>query len=112
MVVKTLCYLVQPNNEMHILLNSLASARIRGFSQKKCLNAHGFAREFLWSGVLYRPSKSLKKRSKSSSLHLKKKFLLGGCGFFVSYVVSGGLLGHLGPLYLALGANHWVVVFR
>jgi len=24
---------------------------------------------------------------------------------FVSDVISGGLLGHLGPLYLALGSN-------
>jgi len=38
-------------------------------------------------------------------LHSKKKFLLGGCGFFVSDVINGGLLGHLGPLCLALGAN-------
>jgi len=28
--------------------------------------------------------------------------LLGGCGFFVSDVISEGLLGHLGPLCLAL----------
>jgi len=36
----------------------------------------------------------------------QKNFLLGGCGFFVSDVISRGLLGHLGPLCLALGANH------
>jgi len=30
--------------------------------------------------------------------------VLGG-GFFVSDVISGGLLGHLGPLHLALGPN-------
>jgi len=36
---------------------------------------------------------------------MKKNFLPGGCGFFVSDVTSGGLLGHLGPLCLALGAN-------
>ena len=35
----------------------------------------------------------------------QKNFLLGGCGFFVSDVISKGLLGHLGPLYLALGTN-------
>jgi len=29
----------------------------------------------------------------------------------VSDVISGGLLGHLGPLFLALGANRYVVVF-
>jgi len=80
--------------------------------RKKSLNAHGFAREFLWSGMLYRPGKSLKRHGKSSSLHSKKNFLLGGCGFFVSDVISGGLLGHLGPLCLALGTNRQVVVFR
>jgi len=26
-------------------------------------------------------------------------------------VVSGGLLGHLGPLHLALGSNRFMVVF-
>jgi len=35
----------------------------------------------------------------------KKFFLLGGCIFFVSDVISGGLLGHLGPLCLVLGNN-------
>jgi len=61
--------------------NSLASAKIRGFSKKKRLNTRGFAQEFLQSGMLYRPSKSLKKGDKSSSLYLKKIFLLGGCVF-------------------------------
>jgi len=45
---------------------------------KKRLNAHGFAREFLRSGMLYRPGKYLKRRGKSSNLHSKKIFLLGG----------------------------------
>jgi len=35
----------------------------------------------------------------------RKQFLLEGCGLFVNDVTSGGLLGHLGPLCLALGAN-------
>ena len=48
--------------------NSLVSARIRGFSEKKRLNARGFAWEFLWSGMLYRPGKSLKRCGKSSCL--------------------------------------------
>jgi len=30
---------------------------------------------------------------------------LGGAGFFVSDVISEVVLGHLGPLCLALGAN-------
>jgi len=71
---------------------------------KKRLNARGFAREFLRSGMLYRPGKSLKRHGKSSSLHSKKNFLFGGCGFFVGDIISGGLLDHLGPLCLALGA--------
>jgi len=90
---------------VHIIANTLASGSFRGFSEKKRLNARGFAREFLWSGMLYRPSKNLKRCDKSSSLHSKKNFLLGGCGFFVSDFISRGLLGHLGPLCLALGAN-------
>jgi len=94
-------------------INSLASARIRGFLEKtERLDAHGFVQEFLRSSMLYRPSKSLKRCSKSSSLHSKKYFLLGGCRFFVSGVISGGLSGYLGPLCLALGANRYVVVFR
>jgi len=32
-----------------------------------------------------------------------KKFIGWGCGFFLSDVISGGLLGHLGPLHLTLG---------
>jgi len=75
------------------------------FQKKKRLNAHGFAREFLWSGMLYRPGESLKRRGKSSSLHTKKIYFAWGVRFFVSDVISGGLLGYLGPLCLALGAN-------
>ena len=82
--------------------NSLVSGCIRGFLEKKRLNTRGFAREFLRSGMLYRPGKSRERRGKSSSLHSKKIFLLGECGFFVSDVISGGLLGYLGPLHLAL----------
>ena len=84
------------------LLTLWRPAAFGDFWKKKRLNARGFAREFLWSGMLYRPSKRLKRRGKSSSLHLKKIFLLEGCRFFVSDVISGGLLGHLGPLCLAL----------
>jgi len=86
-------------------INSLASARFRGFLGKKRLNARGFAWEFLQSGMLHRPGTSLKRHGKSSSLHSNEKFLPGGCGFFVSDVTSGGFLGHPGPLCLALGAN-------
>jgi len=60
---------------------------------------------YLHSCTGYGPGRSVKRRGKSSSLHSKKIFLLGGHGFFVSDVISGGFLGHLGPLCLALGAN-------
>jgi len=36
---------------------------------------------------------------------MKKKFLVGGCRFFVSEVISGGLWGHLGPLHLTLNQH-------
>jgi len=75
------------------------------FRKKKRLNARGFVQEYLRSCLGYGPGRNVKRRSKSSSLHSKKKFLVGGCGFFVSDIISGGLLGHLGPLCLALGAN-------
>jgi len=63
--------------------NTFAPGCFWGFRRKKHQNAPGFAREFLRSGKRYRPSKSLKRRGKSSSLHSKKIFLVGGCGFFV-----------------------------
>jgi len=42
----------------------------------------------------------------------RNKFYGWWCRFFVSDVISGGLLGHLGPLHLALGSNYYMVVFR
>jgi len=54
---------------------------VSGILGKKRLNVRGFAREFLWSDMLYSPGNSLKRRGKSSSLHLKKNFLLGDAGF-------------------------------
>jgi len=37
---------------------------------------------------------------------MKKSFLVGGSRYFQSDVISGGLLGHLGPLHLSLGPKH------
>jgi len=42
----------------------------------------------------------------------RKKIFGWGLWIFVSDIISGGLLGHLGPLHLALGPNHQKVVFR
>jgi len=86
-------------------VNTLASGCFRGFLEKKHLNARGFVWEYLRSCMGYGPGRSVKTRSKSCSLLSKKNFLLGEYGFFVSDVISGGLLGHLGPLCLALGTN-------
>jgi len=83
----------------------------KGNFQKKHRNARGFAQEFLWSSICYRPGQSLKRHGKSCSLHSKKHFLVGGCRFFVSNVTSRGLLGHLGPLYLVIVDNRKMVVF-
>jgi len=84
---KNACALLKNSAFLHIDIvlgtqSVLASARIRGFSEKKRLNARGFAREFLRSGMLYWPGKSLKRRWKSSRLHSKKNFCLGGAFFF------------------------------
>jgi len=87
-------------------------AAFRDFRKKNRVNARGFAREYLRSCLGYGSGRSIKRCGKSSSLNLKKIFLLGGCRFFVNNVISGWLLGHLGSLCLALGANRQVVVFR
>ena len=47
----------------------------------------------------------MKKRGQSSRLDLKKNFVCGGWRLSVSDVISGGLLGHLGPLCLDVEAN-------
>jgi len=47
------------------------------------------------------PAKVLK--NAASLVDCTRIFFLGGLA--VSYVISGGLLGHLGPLCLALGPN-------
>ena len=63
---------------------SLTLWRLLGFGDfrgKKHQNAHGFAWEFLRSDMLYRPSTSLKRRSKSSHLHSKNIFCLGDVVF-------------------------------
>jgi len=66
-------------------VNSLASGCFRGFLEKKHLNTHDFAREFLRSGMLYRPGESLKTRVKSSSLHSKKFFFAWGVRVFCEW---------------------------
>ena len=45
------------------------------------------------------------KKAASLVVCTRKNFLVGGCWFFVSDVISGGLFGHHGQLHLTLGAN-------
>jgi len=89
----------------HAFINTLASGCFQGFLEKKRLNARGFAREYLHSCSGYEPGRSIKRCGKSSSLHSKKNFIVGGCGFVMSDVTSGGLFGHVVQLHLALGTN-------
>jgi len=51
------------------------------------------------------PVKSSKDAASLAACTRNKNFLIGSAGLFVSDVISGGLLGHLGPLHLALGSN-------
>jgi len=83
----------------------------RDFQKKKHLTHVVFRGNF--SGLVCSTDLvKVSRRGKFSSLHSKKKILFGWCRFFVSDVISGGILGHLGPLCLALGASREVVVFR
>jgi len=63
----------------------LASGCFQGFSEKKRLSARGFAWEYLRSCSGYGPSRSAKRRGKSSSLHSKKICLLGECRLFCEW---------------------------
>jgi len=62
-------------------INTFAARLIQTVHTKTAGIACGFAMEFLRSGQRYRPSKRLKRFGKSSSLHSKKNFLVGGCRF-------------------------------
>jgi len=75
-----------------------------GDFRKKKQKSLAFAQEYLRSCSGYGPGQSVKKCSKSSSLHSKKNFAWE-VGFFVSDVIRRGLLGHLGPFCLALCTN-------
>jgi len=71
----------------YILLNTSAFGRFREFLGKNSRIARG-CREFLRSGMCYRPGKWLKRHGKSSSLHSKNFFCLGSAEFLwvTSYV--------------------------
>ena len=62
-------------------------------------------REYISAPVRVTDLVEVSKDVASLVVTLLKMFLVGGCGFFVSDVISGGLFGHVGPLHLALGAK-------
>jgi len=98
-------YLPCPSNALwFILFFSLTLLEPPGFGDFRKKNSSfrlPYQRELL-RPLRYRAAQQLKRIGQSSRLHSKKKFLLGGCIFFVSDIISGGLFG---PLCLALGAN-------
>ena len=74
------------------------------FRKKNRLNACVFAQEFIRSGMLYRPGKSLKRCGKSSSLNSKKMFCLG-VWVFSEWHHKWRTFWPPWPTCLALGAN-------
>jgi len=90
-------------SDLHAL-NTLAPGWIRGFSEKNA-KTHVALCGNISAPIQVTDVVEASKDAASLVVCTWKKFLLGGCGLFVSDVTSGGLLGHLGPLCLALGAN-------
>jgi len=75
------CVFLKKKQKLADLFTSLVSGRFQGFSEKKRLNAHSFAREFLQSSMLYRLNKSLKDVASLLVCTRKKFFCLGSAGF-------------------------------
>jgi len=71
-----------------------------GICKKKNTETHDVALRGNFSGSvsITDPVKGLKDMASLLVLHSKKNFCLGNAEF-LSDVISGGLLGHLGPLY-------------
>ena len=87
-----------------ITLNTLASGRFWGFP-KKNTKMHVALRGNCSGPVSATDLAEVSKDAAGLLVHTLKKFFVGGCGFFVSDVISGGLLGYLGQLHLALDPN-------
>jgi len=85
-----------------ILFNTFAPGLIQAVHAKTA-GSHGALRGN-FSGKCYRPGQSSKDLA-SLVVCTRKKFFGWGMRFFVSDVISVGLLGRLGSLCLALGAN-------
>ena len=94
-------------NVTKYVINTLASGRKRGFSNRNTATHVTLRRNY---SAPLRVTDLVEASKDAASLPEcnRKKFLVGRCGFFVSDVISGRLLGPLGPLYLALGANRQI----
>jgi len=92
----------------HLLLftsfNTFAARLIQAVCAKTA-GSHVALHENFSSPVSTADTIKSSKDSESLVVCTWKKFLVGGCGFVVSNVLSGGLLGHLGQIHLALGSN-------
>jgi len=91
-------------SDVALSINTLASGRFRGFSRKNTETQVALSGNFSSLVCATDPVKGSKDAA-SLLVCTRKNVLPEGCGFFVSYVISEGLLGHLGPLYLALGTK-------
>jgi len=79
-------------------LNLVVRVKIAGLHVALCRHNSGT----ISSRELFKCSKGLA----SLVVCNEKIFWVLAFGFFVSDIISGGLLGHLGPLHLTLGLNH------
>ena len=93
------------------LLNSFRAGWFRRFSQEKTAVFGCLTNALAPPPIVLESCSRAQTDRPVQQIALEKKFLLGGAGF-LSDIISGGLLGLLGPLCLALGAKRQVVVFR
>jgi len=88
---------------MALQVNFFTSGKFRGFLNKT--NGSHVACMSVTLGSTVEESCSKAQKTRQVLQFAMKIFFGWGCGFFVSDITSGGLLGHLGPLHLALGPN-------
>jgi len=85
-------------------INTLAPGLIQAI-RKKTAGSHVALRGNISAPVRVMDLVKVLKNAASLVVCTRKKFLVGGCKFFVIDVISGGLFGHFGQLHLALGTN-------
>jgi len=95
---------------LNFVINTLASGHFLGFPRKITETHVALRRNFSGPVSTTVPVK-VSKDTASQVPCTRKKIFDWGCGFFVSDVINGGLLGHLGPLHLAVGANCEMLIF-